>query len=369
MRAFIAQSQPGTPEAQGADREGAFNRLALELFGLQFQLNPPYRRFCVARKLTPETVEHWTRIPAVPTSAFKEQEFSCLAPEQRTTVFHSSGTTQQRPSRHFHHQQSLQLYESSLWAWFAGRVLSKSAAQYSVVSLTPPPAAAPHSSLVHMFATIHRHLGGLGPGFVGITAADGTWELQRERTVSILESGVQTPEPLLVLGTAFSFVHLLDELAERDLCFHLPAGSLVLETGGYKGRSRTLPKTELHRLMGQRLGIAPDQIVREYGMSELSSQAYAWAGKHAGRGAFESGAIQADPFLFPPWARAQILSPETGCEVGEGEAGLVRILDLANAFSVSAVQTEDLATRRGAGFELIGRAALAESRGCSLMAK
>jgi hypothetical protein len=72
-------------------------------------------------------------------------------------------------------------------------------------------------------------------------------------------------------------------------------------------------------------------------------------------------------FTFPPWARVQIISPENGREVAEGETGLIRVFDLANAFSVMAVQTEDLGIRRGDGFELIGRATLAESRGCSLM--
>jgi hypothetical protein len=72
-------------------------------------------------------------------------------------------------------------------------------------------------------------------------------------------------------------------------------------------------------------------------------------------------------FGFPPWARVQIVSPETGREVAEGGTGLIRIFDLANVFSVLAIQTEDLGIRRGEQFELIGRAALAEARGCSLM--
>jgi len=74
-------------------------------------------------------------------------------------------------------------------------------------------------------------------------------------------------------------------------------------------------------------------------------------------------------FHFPSWARMQIVSPETGREVADGETGLIRIFDLANVFSVAAVQTEDLGVRRGGGFELIGRAPLAEPRGCSLMAQ
>jgi hypothetical protein len=84
-----------------------------------------------------------------------------------------------------------------------------------------------------------------------------------------------TRHPSLLLGTAFSFVHLLDFLAERNLRFDLPAGSRVMETGGYKNRSRSMPKTELHQLITERLGVPPSHIICEYGMSELSSQAYA----------------------------------------------------------------------------------------------
>jgi hypothetical protein len=96
-------------------------------------------------------------------------------------------------------------------------------------------------------------------------------------------------------------------------------------------------------------------------MSELSSQAYDSAIHHP------SSIIHHRVFQFPPWARVQIISPETGREVGDGETGLIRVFDLANVFSVMAIQTEDLGIRRDEHFELIGRVALAESRGCSLM--
>ena len=84
-------------------------------------------------------------------------------------------------------------------------------------------------------------------------------------------------------------------------------------------------------------------------------------------GAGQGSDALARHFYFPPWARVQITSPETGREVAEGETGIIRIFDLANVFSVAAIQTEDLGIRRGAGFELIGRAQMAEPRGCSLM--
>jgi hypothetical protein len=372
-----------------------FNRLALELFTLQFKHNAAYRKICKVRNLTPGVVDHWTQIPAVPTAAFKELELTGLASGERTVVFHSSGTTEQKPSRHFHSAESLKVYEASLWTWFRSHLfadklkleLQPSATpvgvqasacgcgdeDFGLVILTPPPVQAPHSSLVHMFETVQQKLGGAETAFVGKLAADGSWTLNFDATLAALNLSLVTRHPSLLLGTAFSFVHLLDFLAERNLRFDLPAGSRVMETGGYKNRSRSMPKTELHQLITERLGVLPSHIICEYGMSELSSQAYScvtsdmWQVARNGEASCHLSPVTCH-FRFPPWARVQIISPETGREVADGETGLIRVFDLANVFSVMAIQTEDLGVRRENGFELIGRAQLAEPRGCSLMA-
>jgi hypothetical protein len=325
-----------------------FNSLALELFALQFENNSVYKKICEARKLTPQIVEHWTQIPPVPTSAFKEFELTSLAPNERTTTFHSSGTTEQKPSRHFHNAESLALYEASLWNWFQPHF----AGDGNLIFLTPPARQAPNSSLIHMFETIRQKVGLAETVFEGTISADGSWTLNFFEIIGKLKSVCASAKPLTLMGTAFSFVHLLDFLAENNLQFELPENSRVMETGGYKNRSRTMPKTELHSLIEKFLGVPRENIFCEYGMSELSSQAYAGA----------DGIFQ-----FPPWTRVQIISPETGREVREDEIGLIRIFDLANVFSVAAIQTEDLGIRRGTGFELVGRAQLAEPRGCSLM--
>ena len=146
-------------------------------------------------------------------------------------------------------------------------------------------------------------------------------------------------------------MHLLDHVKRTNANISLPPGSRVMETGGYKGRSREVPKPKLRAIISELLGVPDSDIVTEYGMSELSSQAYERDGV----------------FHFPPWARARIVSPETGGEVGEGETGLLQVFDLANIWSMMAVQTEDMAARRGEGFELLGRAAKSDPRGCSLM--
>jgi hypothetical protein len=202
-------------------------------------------------------------------------------------------------------------------------------------------------------------------------AVDGSWALDISAALQALQAS--GGKPLLILGTAFSFVNLLDALAGQNLRLQLPAGSRVLETGGYKGRSRVMPKAELHQLITQHLGVPLESIICEYGMSELSSQAYEMVTgvKCQASGGQSVPSRHPAPgtrhFKFPPWARARVVSPETGGEVEEGETGLLQVFDLANAFSVLAIQTEDLAERREDGFELIGRSAAAEPRGCSLM--
>jgi hypothetical protein len=378
---LYAGGQPRPEPWRAGLPDAVFNSLALELFRLQFEHNEPYRRICEARDVGPEDAADWSCIPAAPAVAFKELELSCLPPEERTAVFYSSGTTRegrsrhfhnhqslppspQKPatadrqrSRHFHSDQSLGLYQASLTPWFEANVTGCGCRfdDWHLAILAPAPAQAPHSSLVHMFETVRRRLGSTASAFLGRAAPDGAWSLDLEAATAALQSSVRSAKPLLLLGTAFMFVRLLDHLATQGLELELPPRSRAMETGGYKGRSRALPADQLRALITRRLGIPPARIIREYGMTELSSQAYA------------GPPGSARPFRFPAWARVQIISPETGQEVSEGQTGLIRVFDLANVFSVLAIQTEDLAVRRADGFELLGRAALAEPRGCSLM--
>ena len=353
-----------------------FDELAVELFSLQHEHNAAYNKLCNSRKVTPSTVcairattpsfiGRWAQIPFMPAEAFKTLDLSCIPTMERTTVFHSSGTTDSMPSRHFHNTQSLAVYDASLWKWF----LPHFGKTRELIFLTPEPSAAPHSSLVHMFDTIRQMLSLPRSTFMGNISADGSWKVDFA-VIRQLKHASDIGTPLTLLGTAFSFVHLLDFLVENNLRFELPENSRVMETGGYKNRSRTMPKSELHALITRRLGIKPDNIISEYGMSELSSQAYSIRNDECTmtkRNPAGGSLSIKHHFHFPSWARVQIVSPETGREVADGEAGLIRVFDLANVFSVAAIQTEDLGVRRGDGFELIGRAQLAGPRGCSLM--
>ena len=378
LREFISncRAQIGTTDSRVVTATATdFAELALAVFRLQFQENTAYRQFCESRGITWESILAWQEIPAISTNAFKELELTSLAPHERTAHFLSSGTTDQRRGHHFHNADSLAIYEASVLPWFERHLLADLDSlveeqllgpldKLPMLALTPAANAAPNSSLVHMFEAVRQEFGSRDSLFAGRVDPTGAWTIDINAALFALRKSMCANRPLVLLGTAFNFVHLLDHFAGNNIHYRLARGSRVLETGGYKGQSREMPKAELHRLITKHLGVTPRNIVTEYGMSELSSQAY-----DAVAGISDLGASRAAPrvFHFPPWARAQVISPENGRELGEGETGLIRVFDLANVRSVMAIQTEDLGVRRGSGFELIGRASGTEPRGCSLM--
>src|SRR5712692_11666812 len=114
LRRLLDSRSASPPEGLERDiTESRFNELAIELFALQFNHNRLYRKLCEARGVSPALVSSWQHLPAVPAAAFKELELTSLPEGDRIATFHSSGTTRQPPSRHFHSAESLALYEES----------------------------------------------------------------------------------------------------------------------------------------------------------------------------------------------------------------------------------------------------------------
>lgn len=339
-----------------------FNERALELFRLQFESVEALGRVARSRGTTPDTIHDWRLIPDLPAAAFKDFDVTWIPGGERVAIFQSSGTTGTLRSRHAHNALSLQVYETSLTAWFDWCVLDGPCVRgrRRIVSLTPEGCAAPQSSLAHMASVVIRECGAPGSCCVGRVDAEGGWHADLESVRSSILGGDVTP--VILFGTAFSFVHLLDDLKAMGRTLVLPPGSRVMETGGYKGRSREMAKAELHRSLAAAFGILESAVVTEYGMSELSSQAY--DRRHPDGGS----SSKRRTFRFPPWARALVISPENGQEVPVGGMGMLRVIDLANVGSSLAVATGDMAIRHEDGFELIGRPSQSEPRGCSLTA-
>lgn len=331
-----------------APESDSFEALALAAFAWQFERIEPYRRLCERRGATPETVTDWRRIPPVPAAAFKTLT---LAAEPAVEVFRSSGTTAGEEQRSVHHQPFPDLYRRVIDASFPHFCLPYGG-PLPILSLIPTREQLPDSSLSFMADHILARYGtpesltAFGPRGVDAVKAR-SWAGSRQRE----------GRPVLVLATAFAVAQWLDALERLDLKFRLPAGSAIFETGGFKGRATELTREELLARVQEWLAVPPDFVVREYGMTELTSQCYTRV--------LLGGSP--DIFVAPHWVRVRLLDPETLEEAPAGTPGLISVFDLANLGSAVHLLTEDLGVAEGDGFRLLGRAAGAELRGCSLV--
>lgn len=326
----------------GGDR---FEDLALEVFAFQYERVPAYRRLCDARGATPATVTDWREMPAVPALAFKTL---ALHADEPLEVFRSSGTGGERS---VHHQPYPDLYRHVVECSFPRYCLPQLRTPAPMLALVPDREQAPDSSLSFMLAHVVDVWGAadstfaFGPRGVDVTRAR-SWLAARQRE----------GRPTMVLATSFALAQLLEALEKRFLHFRLAPGSVVFDTGGYKGRHQELSRDDLLGRIETWLGVPPEQVVHEYGMTELTSQCYT------------ANLLGGDPELFvaPHWLRWRVLHPETLAEQPAGEPGLLALFDLGNVGSAAHVLTEDLAAAGGEGFRLLGRASQAELRGCSL---
>jgi hypothetical protein len=335
--------------------EARFGALAGEVFAHQYEHNEPYRRFCARRGIAPDARPDWSEIPAVPTDAFKAAALVCGDPAAAQAVFRTSGTTGGAERRGTHYVPDLRLYDAALRASFSAHLLPDGA-RLRFLSLVPPADELPESSLSHMVSSLLGQVAAEGSGFF----VSGSHGIRHEALHRALTEAESADEPVCIPGTAFAFVHWLDEAAARGARYRLPEGSRVMDTGGFKGRSREVSRGELYAALSERLGIAPRWMVNEYGMTELGSQFYDGIAGHAA----------ADPaerlHVGPPWVRTRATDPETLSILPHGEVGVLRHWDLANLGSVAFIQTADLGITRPDGFRLLGRATGAEARGCSL---
>jgi len=313
--------------------EEKFETLALAIFNYQRRENSAYAKYCEFLD-TPLRIESWEKIPAVPQVAFKRSEMRSFPGHETKVEFRTSGTTGERYGRHF--LRSLRLYETAVQrGWDHFRL-----PRHRMILFMQHPNDAPFSSLSRM--------GGILANFKPerfVIAKSGGLEVDR------LHELLKDPEEAVTLfGTALAFLNLFEEMP--DLRLHLPPGSAVMETGGFKGSGREISKRALYDQLSLHFGIAIDSIWNEYGMTELSSQFYSQGVGLAHRA--------------PPWMRFQIIDPDTNMEAPPDKIGLLRIIDLANLWSVLAVLTQDLAIAQpGGGFLLLGRDPDTLPRGCS----
>ncbi|MDB5954369.1 long-chain fatty acid--CoA ligase [Ramlibacter sp.] len=332
--------------AQDGCSDAEFDAMALRIFAEQHAHNAAFRRFCQLRGATPRTVKSWRDIPAVPINAFKEVTLSCAPPEEAQRVFMTSGTTRgDVKGRHYH--PTIAVWDASFKPNFARRFM-QGTPRLRMAVLFPNEQELSNSSLAHYLAMAVREFG----------TADSAWYVTLQGMDSaglrdFLRSAQASGEPCAVLGASYSFVHFLDAMGDER--FALPAGSRILDTGGYKGQARELPLEDFYAQLAAGFGVPRERCINMYGMTELSSQFYD-----------DGNAVVPSLKSGPHWLRSRIVDPLTGREVAPGEHGVLVHCDLASFNSVTTILTEDVGVAVDGGFLLLGRAEGAQARGCSL---
>lgn len=319
--------------------EGDFDTLAVRVLRYQAAALPAYARL-VSR--LGASLDSWQTAPMVPTELFQELDLCSRPVGKKDLVFRTSGTTVGR--RGSRRVPDPTLYRTAMAHPFIAGVLDGDASRRRWISLIPRADVLPDSSLTFMVTEL-----------AGALASETYWVMEKDgidfdlAKTALGEGHGSGDERVLVLTTAFALAELLDKLRWPP---RLPPGSRVMLTGGFKGKNLGLSEAELLAKLEAILGVPPSLVRAEYGMTELTSQAYG------------------TPFIPMGTLRFRVVHPESGAALGPGEVGLVGCFDLLNLDNVSSILTSDLGALDAQGrLTLHGRRPGATPRGCSLSAE
>ena len=309
-----------------------FEKIALKVFRFQYDNNTVYREFCELLKVEKHHVKSLEQIPFLPIQFFKSHAvISNTHPIQET--FTSSGTTGMVTSKHL--VTDVSLYEESYrqgFSQFYGNIQD-----YTILALLPSYLEREGSSLIYMVNDLIKLSNNTNSGF---------YLNQYEELTKTLIDLDQSGQNVILIGVTYALLDLI----ERQK-FQLK-NTIVMETGGMKGKRKEMIREELHEILCKGFGVST--IHSEYGMTELLSQAYS-----LGNGVFEC----------PPWMQILIRETEDALNyVANGKTGGINVIDLANINSCSFIATQDLGKKNpNNSFEVLGRFDNSDIRGCNLM--
>ena len=307
-----------------------FMDLAKQLCVFQASNNPVYKQWIKLSNQSISELETLDAIPFLPISFFKTQDI--FIGEKPVNLFESSGTTQDVKSNHW--VQDLSLYETSFLKGF--ELFYGKPADYCIIGLLPSYLERKHSSLVYMVDKLIKASGHAQSGFYlddFVKLNEVLYDLENQK------------QKVWFIGVSFALT---------DFAIAYPQklkSTIVLETGGMKGRKEELTRNELHQLLREHLGTST--IHSEYGMTELLSQAYS---------------IKEGVFKCPPWMKVMVAEEEDPTAIKEIGRGVLHIIDLTNIYSCSFIATEDIGeVFEDGSFTVLGRLDASARRGCSLL--
>ena len=309
-----------------------FNTLALRVFKFQYEANAVYQKFCKLLDKHPSNVNSLRDIPFIPIEFFKSHDI-LSSKEPIVKTFTSSGTTGSQTSKHF--ITDLTIYEDSFNIAF--QEFYGNPEDYAILALLPSYLERDGSSLIYMANNLIADSKHPKSGFYLHNLED------LAQTLKALDANGQKT---LLIGVSFALLDLVDAYS-----FQLE-NTIVMETGGMKGRRKEMIREELHEILSKGFGV--NNIHSEYGMTELLSQAYS-----NGQGVFNC----------PKHMKILIRDPEDALTyLNKGKTGGINVIDLANLNSCSFIATQDLGKQISeTDFEILGRFDHSDVRGCNLM--
>ena len=308
-----------------------FKKVALDVFTFQYENVNVYRQFCEALKVNPKQISTISEIPFLPIQFFKSHTIIAEG-DKPETIFSSSGTTGSVTSKHY--VASTKLYEESFNKAFQNQYGNPT--DYTILALLPSYLEREGSSLIYMVDSLIKQSENEHSGFY----LDDMNALMEKLT--LLEAKGQKT---ILLGVSYALLDLIEAQS-----FQLK-NTIIMETGGMKGRRKEMIKEELHEVLQRGFGVS--EIHSEYGMTELLSQAYS-----TGNGIF----------TCPPWMKILTRDTEDPFTYVDGKTGGINVIDLANLYSCSFIATQDLGKlHKNNSFEVLGRFDDSDIRGCNLM--
>lgn len=311
-----------------------FNTAALEVFKFQYNYNKIYQKYLNILGVDIKNINNWQKIPFLPIEIFKKHNIisNIDINKKADLVFESSGTTGQNTSKHILLDQNI--YIRSFLSGF--KMFYGKPEDYCILALLPSYLERNNSSLVFMIKHLIDLSNDLDSGFYLYNYNDLAEKLMRLK---------KNEKKILLIGVSYALLEFANQYPMKL------SNTIVMETGGMKGRSREMIRDELHDIL--KIAFSINKIHSEYGMTELLSQAYS-----RGNGIFQS----------PPWMKILIRDIyDPFSVVTKNATGGINIIDLANYYSCSFIETKDVGKRTKEGVEILGRFDNSDIRGCNLM--
>jgi phenylacetate-coenzyme A ligase PaaK-like adenylate-forming protein len=325
-----------TPDIFTISSQKQFEKIALKVFRYQYENNLVYKEFCDFMKTDVQKVKSLEQIPFLPIQFFKSHKVVSSNPETSELIqqtFTSSGTSGMLTSKHF--VTDISLYEESYrkgFSQFYGNI-----EDYVVLALLPSYLEREGSSLIYMAEDLIKMTNNPESGFYLHNH-----EELIEKLIRLDNSG----QNVILIGVTYALLDLIEKHPFRL------QNTIIMETGGMKGKRKEMIREELHEQLCEGFGVTA--IHSEYGMTELLSQAYS-----LGNGVFEC----------PSWMQILVRDTEDALNyVSDGKTGGINVIDLANINSCAFIATQDLGKKNpNNSFEVLGRFDNSDIRGCNLM--